>query len=94
MTDSGARALAHAIETDVHDTPHIRRVTNRKHAPLSKLHTLGLDRNAIGASGLAALADVLTRGALAALRCLLVDWPDDATLVAACRKRSVELSSW
>jgi hypothetical protein len=63
-------------------------------ATLGRLTTLGLDCNPIGSAGLAGLAHALNLGALAALHSLFVDRTTEASLVAACAGRDIELSSW
>ena len=63
---------------------------------LAALETLDLSVNAIGDAGMSALAKAITpgpngKGALPALKELLVDNPEHAALKAACQARGIDL---
>ena len=58
---------------------------------MCNMQELDLSSNNISDPGLAALADVLGKGALASLETLVVDDEEHPALKAACQARGIEL---
>lgn len=94
--DGGALALAAALSYGAQSSEDKASKQDGSSTPmlLSRLTTLGLDRNPIGEIGLNVFAAALRVGALPALRDLFVDRPQHEHLAAVCLERRVEVSSW